>query len=97
MPQSKTFEYPETSCPMCHHVLDAVAIDPRAPRDRSQPGDFTICFYCAAILVFREGSRIDLPTVQEKGEIEKNPVLYVTLQMAQQKVLRSLPSRGAKS
>lgn len=97
MPQRDYFDYPESTCPKCHRALNSLAIDRRAPRDRPRPGDFTICFYCGSILVFREDSQLDLPTLTERLEIANDRDLFLAIRDAQQKVLLAMQSRGSKS
>ena len=52
------FRVPEEHCPNCLSKLDAVTCcndDKRGPA----PGDVTICFYCATVLCFADGLRVE--------------------------------------
>jgi hypothetical protein len=49
--------WPRSSCPHCGKQFDKVAsLSPQLPVP--QPGDFTICIQCAAILCFDQGLRV---------------------------------------
>ena len=50
-----THDVPEMKCPLCEHALDRATMDPRNPDALPpQPGDVSVCLYCAAFLVFTE-------------------------------------------
>jgi hypothetical protein len=69
-----TTRTPPQFCPLCFTVLDAVAsLETKKVPD---PGDFTICLYCAAVLKFgpdmmlEASSLMDIPMHSRKGFAE---------------------------
>ena len=54
---------PITSCPKCGKMLDSVS-DPTGEYMPS-PGDFTVCFGCAHLMVFNSGFALREPTLWE--------------------------------
>lgn len=72
----KTFDHPETPCPYCAGVLEA-ATPAKPDEPEPEPGDITICFTCAGILVFghdlspREPSRAELEAALEVDGVKE--------------------------
>lgn len=48
----KTHETPECRCPACGAEFDSAT--GTTTDDAPKPGDFSVCLYCCAILVFNE-------------------------------------------
>lgn len=59
----KDHRLPHHECPSCEMALDAAtdAYGEATP----EPGDLTVCIYCAAILVFTDTMGLRLPTDEE--------------------------------
>ena len=54
---------PESACPVCSRRLDAVTHDPVNPTiSRPRAGDYTICRYCSAWLIFDHDLQVRLMT-----------------------------------
>lgn len=61
---------PRIHCPRCGNLLSAISdCDGHTP----QPGDFSVCAYCLAVLVITEGLGLRLPTPEETIESTLNP------------------------
>jgi hypothetical protein len=53
---TRTTRIPETFCPLCFALLSGTTA---MTNDKEpEPGDFTVCLYCAAVLIF--GPRMEL-------------------------------------
>jgi hypothetical protein len=66
----------KSQCPYCNHVLDAHGVafseQPLDGKVQAEPGDLTVCFYCAQILVFHNNLTVQKPN---PGQLE---MLYLT-------------------
>jgi|1185.fasta_scaffold195022_3 hypothetical protein len=72
MTSDHTHDLLPTACPYCAKKLDAAShVDLTDVRPR--PGDTTICFYCAGLMVFADDGRPRKPTDDEALEMENNP------------------------
>lgn len=71
---------PECLCPWCGHRLGAsMAADPKKPDATPKPGDLTVCFSCAQVLVFTDDLKL---RASMPGEIEDMPALRRAQQAA---------------
>jgi len=50
-------------CPLCFHLLDGVTN--MTGREAPQPGDFTVCIYCANVLRFTDKMGLQLSALIE--------------------------------
>lgn len=57
----------ESPCPNCEKVLDE-ASDPTGLRPKPEPGDITICIYCAQVCEFDS----ELNLIKLRPEVEKS-------------------------
>lgn len=61
----------ENACPHCGHRLDTVtAVDGISAPPVPQPGDLTICLYCATPLIFTEAGSLRHLTLVDWQEID---------------------------
>lgn len=58
-------------CPYCGSKLDA-ATDPYGDA-RPKPGDASVCWYCAGVLVFGDDLAVRLPTDEERATFLLDP------------------------
>jgi hypothetical protein len=58
-----TFRLPPDHCPSCGALIDA-ATDVEGPH-RPEPGDNSICLYCASLLRYGADLRLELATLSE--------------------------------
>lgn len=58
-------------CPYCQATLDAAYA--KDARLRPKPGDASICFYCAGLLVFDGAGAVRLPTDAELRDLRLQP------------------------
>jgi hypothetical protein len=56
-------------CPYCGYSIDSAA-DVQASAMRPRPGDFSVCFGCAGVLVFDAEGGLRLPTEAERAEAD---------------------------
>lgn len=52
-----------TPCPGCRKVVNRATSVPE--KVEPHPGDFSICFYCGEVLIFREIGSVERPTAAE--------------------------------
>ena len=70
------FEFPDFRhdviiCPRCGKEMDAsLAI---TNDHRPDPGDVSICLYCAGVSLYDDGLRLRLPTAAESLELRADP------------------------
>lgn len=83
MDLGETFRHKECYCPSCHYRLEAsTAADGNTTAPES--GDYSVCWDCAAILVFTDDLSVRLATQTELSEAEKwAPDKYKILREAQ--------------
>lgn len=67
----KTSKMPVSSCPCCGRALDGATGDAPKP----EPGDFTICLYCAEPALFDEDLQLRAPTGEETEQFYAVPEL----------------------
>lgn len=74
---------PDNCCPFCGYKVNR-ATDPQA---NAQPnaGDWSVCFSCAALMVFNADLTLRKPTEKEAQEASKSEALY-RLQLAVRRV-----------
>lgn len=60
-----------SKCPACREVLDGVT-DPTSNKT-PKVGDYSICAYCATVLVFGDGLVLRFPTDEERERLERDP------------------------
>jgi hypothetical protein len=63
-------------CPSCSKLLDAASgVSDDSDRNEMKPseGDVTVCVYCGAVLRFRAGLKLELPTKKELAKLRKSP------------------------
>jgi hypothetical protein len=59
-----TTRTPITLCPLCGHTIDA-ATSLASPEAWPEPGDWTVCFACAGVLMFDTEFRLVVVPVAE--------------------------------
>lgn len=74
-------------CPGCYQLLDAATS--MAPEHRPGPGDWTVCVYCAAVLVFDEECRAVTPTRVEIA-VCPDEVLRIAAEVSQAPMRRQI-------
>ena len=83
---------PASPCPNCHKVLDGAANTQGT--GGPQPGDATVCLYCATILLFDAETRLRLPAPDELEHMKGERDLWRTLQRIQQAIRQSKSSQN---
>lgn len=72
------------ACPACGYSVDATAFVGEDGKDDHVPpmdGNVSVCIACASFSVFADGAtRLRLPTVEERGEISREPAAQVAAQ-----------------
>jgi hypothetical protein len=84
-------------CPHCGKILDAwtgASLGSKEP-PTPEPGDPTICAYCAALLVFADyHGRLREPTVEERAAIRANAEVWDMLKRMALAVREVIALRG---
>lgn len=79
----------DSVCPLCSKVLDGQT--PLTGKGAPVPGDFSLCFYCGAMLRFTAELGVRLATAAERDELGFEQL--VTMMRAQRAIL----ARGEKA
>lgn len=77
-------KHKKTVCPLCHHRIES-APTVEDHEIISQPGDFSICFYCACILIYRPDLTVREATTEEVKDLDLK--MLDQLVMVQQHIL----------
>lgn len=79
----RTSRLPVSQCPTCETRLDAASHSVAAP----QPGDFSICIKCGALLQFRPDLIVRLASPKALEELRTmQPEDYATICQLQEKI-----------
>lgn len=78
------YRFDMMACPTCGYLVDATSFVGEDGTDDHVPpmdGNVSICLACASISIFTDGvTRLRLPTVEERGEIVREPAVQVAAQ-----------------
>jgi len=69
-PYATDFVTPLSSCPRCGELMSAAEALPGNSEGPPEPGCFTICGACAALLVFGQGLIVRQPTKDETDALD---------------------------
>ncbi|HEY7233895.1 MAG TPA: hypothetical protein VH539_07080 [Gemmatimonadaceae bacterium] len=61
-----------SACPACGTKVDDATIVFNDRKALPEPGDFTVCLYCAAVSVFDDQLRLRPPTADERREMAED-------------------------
>lgn len=82
-------------CPICRAHFDATS-SPYNPGAEPKPGDFSVCFYCGAVLRFGGGGRLRRAYVAELHQVgEDDPELFDKIGQLQNAVFAARRERAA--
>jgi len=72
---------PATSCPVCQATLDAHGdeLDDRSAARAPQAGDYSVCLYCLAILVFTDARTLRALTAAERAALPADDPVFQVL------------------
>src|SRR5258708_6205165 len=77
-----SFQTPSCQCPHCRHAIDRGS-DSKGAQVLPTKGEFTICLYCATILVFDPDLTLRHPTPAEWHDVLRDPKYLAELQRVQ--------------
>jgi len=69
---------PATSCPVCQSTLDAHGdeLDDRSAARAPRAGDYSVCVYCLAILVFTDPHTLRVLTAAERAALPADDPVF---------------------
>jgi len=59
----------ESNCPACGHPINAAGTIDSNDTYVAEPGDITVCFGCACVLVYADDMSVRMPTTKEITEM----------------------------
>lgn len=68
----------ESKCPSCEAVLDGAANMAANERERPSPGDFSVCMYCATILIFDDNLELQTASSNALEQLEPGQLEAIT-------------------
>lgn len=86
------FGWIKDRCPKCRKVMDSAM--PVDGTSQPQPGDYSVCISCAALLVFKDDRRVRLLTLDEMETMDFPTVSMLLKARAQVLLLRGGEDRG---
>lgn len=84
----------ESKCPACEHPINAAGTIDAKDTYVAEPGDITVCYGCACVLVYADDMSVRLPTTKELVETPPEQQAEITDLQKKIKLLIDLFPKG---